>query len=194
MVCFSRQAQSCSNLGSVFGLQMQKIGQPSIISMLAFSYLSKSHNNIYCLPILHVGGPEFLCRRVGAVTILLGVGSRIRTYFSWGQICKASTHYFLSLYIKIHKMKKCPQMLLFTLCGKINKMAISYIKEYSLKLDWLFLYLNLLLILQIVVEACCSNLYSHPLYLRECIQFSSVTQDSVLHISYYQTLSSLPVW
>lgn len=52
----------------------------------------------------------------------------------------------------------------------------SYIKQYSLKLDWLFLYLNFLLILQIVVQAYCSNLYSHPLYLRECIQFSSVAQ------------------
>lgn len=147
---------------------MQKIGQSSIISMLAFSYLSKSHNNIYCLSILCVVGPEFLCRRVEAVTILLRVGSRMRTYFSWGQICEASTHYFLSLYIKIHKIKKCPKVLCLY-CGKINKMAINYIKEYSLKLDWLFLYLNFLLILQIVVQACCSNLYSHPLYLRECI-------------------------
>ena len=82
MVWFSGQARSCSNLGSVFGLQMQKIGQSSIISMLAFSYLSKSHNNIYRLPILRVVGPEFLCRRLGAVTILLRVGSRVRTYFS----------------------------------------------------------------------------------------------------------------
>ena len=154
MVWFSGQAWSCSNLGSVFGLQMQKVGQSSIISMLAFSYLSKSHNNIYCLSILCVVGPEFLCRRVEAVTILLRVGSRMRTYFSWGQICKASTHYFLSLYIKIHKIKKCPKILLFTLCGKINKMAINYIKEYSLKLDWLFLYLDLLLILQTVAQAC----------------------------------------
>lgn len=129
MVWFSGQAWSCSNLGSVFGLQMQKIGQSSIISMLAFSYLSKSHNNIYRLPILCVVGPELLCRRAGAITILLRVGSRMRLIFLEGKFVKQAHTIFLVCISKFIKLKSVQKFFCLHYVEKLIKWQLIISKN-----------------------------------------------------------------
>ena len=121
--------------------------------MLAFSYLSKSHNNIYHLPILRVVGPEFLCRRVGTITILLRVGSRMRLIFLEGKFVKQAHTIFLvcvSKFIKLKSVQKLYQRILF-------------------KIRLTFLVFKLFVDIADCCPSLCSGLYSHPLYLRQCV-------------------------